>query len=336
MATMASNPLRQSGAVLLTVLIVLTMLVLLIASAHSILSSRLDLAQSAKALVDNKALVQGKIHELTYLAATQRFTVAGLSTGKNKEGLIRLDGNWTQTLTFDEYRLDSFPYTEQVGNKMLHFRMQAENGLIPINTQSSFWLEKWLEGYGENVSTNQKYKDTLLDYIDADEDVRAAGAERLSYPKQFPMPLPTNYFVQDCSELSLIPHWTDLIERFPSIANECSTEYSSSLNINAIPPSLLSRLWPEKKEQFLSKRAANQWFTSVDSLTLVVNNLDLNQELLYRFATNDALILEASAKGYSETRKVELGTGLLPPFTFSVTSITLDDTWPSTQSSNEL
>lgn len=320
---MAYKENKQSGAVLLTVLIVLTMLTLLIASAHSILSSRLKLAQQAKALVDSKALVQGKINQLTYLAATQRFTAAGISRGRNKDRLTRLDGQWNFALTYDEYRLDSYPYSEQKGNKTLQFSLQAVNGLIPVNTESDFWLDQWLEGYGINVTNSQKYKDTLLDYIDADYDARAAGAEQMSYPKKYPMPLPTNYFLQDCSELSLMPHWSELIETNPNIINECSTGYSSALNINAIPASLLTKLWPEKKEQILAKREENVWFSSLDNLTLVVNNLDLNRELLYRFSSDGSLIIKVSADSYSETRKVELGTGLLPPFTFFVTSLEL-------------
>ena len=155
---MAYNNNKQSGAVLLTVLIVLTMLTLLIASAHSILSSRLELAQQAKALVDSKALVQGKINQLTYLAATQRFTAAGISTGRNKDRLTKLDGQWNFSLTYDEYRLDSYQYSEQKGNRTLQFSLQAVNGLIPVNTESDFWLDQWLEGYGINVTNSQKYK----------------------------------------------------------------------------------------------------------------------------------------------------------------------------------
>lgn len=310
----------QKGAILLTVLIVMVMLVLLVSASNSIISKRLDSAKQGKSLVVKKALVNGKINEIAYLAATQRFTRAGISTGKNKEKLIRNDGQWAFSITGDEMRVDGTKMSQDSDEYTLDYQIQAENGLIPINTGSAFWQNKWLLSYDINYTQMQKYIDTLHDYIDADSNIRAAGAENRSYESSRTYSLPTNYFIQDCSELSLIINWSDLVENNRSIINECSTELSSSLNINAIPKPLLQRLWPEKSAQILNKRNRNEWFVNIDDLGFVINDLDLNNELLYRFSMNDSIIVSASTGGYSETRKIELGAGFTQPFSFHSSS----------------
>lgn len=315
---------RQSGAILLTVLIVMTMMIVLIATASSIMSNRISLAYEAKEQLSKKALVQSKINELTYLAATQRFTAAGLSTGQNTDKLVQTDGQWLFRTTGDELRIDGFEYSETVSEQdksKLSFVLQSENGLIPLNTASDFWLTQWLEGYNVAQSQRQKYIDTIHDYIDADSTPRAAGAERDDYQHITTMDLPTNYFIQDCAELALMPHWRELAVEYPSLLQECSTEYLSSLNINAVPPALLKRLWPDKAGQILIKRSAGDWLNSIEDLSLIVNDLDLNNELLYRFAANSSLIITVRFDGYTETRSVDFGVGLEKPFTLKVASV---------------
>lgn len=310
----------QKGAILLTVLIVMVMLVLLVSASNSIISKRLDSAQQGKNLVIKKALVNGKINEIAYLAATQRFTRAGISTGKNKEKLIRKDGQWVFSITGDEMRVDGTKMSQDIYEYTIDYQIQAENGLIPINNGSAFWVTKWLAGYGISYTQTQKYIDTLHDYIDADSNIRAAGAEDRSYRGSQTYSLPTNYFIQDCSELSLIINWSDLVENNQSIINECSTELSSSLNVNAIPKGLLARLWPTKSAQILNKRDRNEWFISIEDFGFVINDLDLNNELLYRFSMNDSIIVSAATEGYMESRKIELSAGLMKPFSFHATS----------------
>lgn len=315
---------HQSGAILLTVLIVMTMMIVLIATASSIMSNRITLAYEAKEQIFKKALVQAKINELTYLATTQRFTAAGLSTGQNRDKLVRKDGNWLFRTTGDELRIDGFEYSEIVNEKnkpKLLFVLQSENGLIPLNTASNFWLTKWLESYNIDESQRQKYIDTLHDYIDADLIPRAAGAEDESYQHITTMDLPTNYFIQDCAELALMPHWSELSVEHPSLLQECSTEYLSSVNINATPPALLKKLWPDKAGQILIKRSSGNWLNSIEDLRLIVNHLDLSNELFYRFAANSSLIITVRFDGYTETRSVDFGVGLEKPFTFKIASV---------------
>ena len=315
---------RQGGAILLTVLIVMTMMILLIATASSIMSNRIILAYEAKEQLYKKALVQSKINELTYLATTQRFTAAGLSTGQNRDRLVQIDGQWRFSTTGDELRIDGFEYTETVNEKekaQLSFFLQSENGLIPLNTSSEFWLTRWLEGYNVDESQRQKYIDTLHDYIDADLIPRAAGVERDGYQHITTIDLPTNFFIQDCAELSLMPYWDELAVEYPSLLQECSTEYLSSLNINAVPAALLKRLWPDKAGQILIKRSSGNWFNSIEDLSLIVNDLDLSNELLYRFAANSSLIITVRFDGYTETRSVDFGVGLEKPFTLKTASV---------------
>ena len=322
---MKSNHEKQEGAVLLTVLVVMTMMIVLIATASSIMNSRIEVAYDAKQLIEKKAAVHGKLNELIYLASTQRFTSAGMSTGKNKERLVQIDGQWRYRITNDELRIDGFEYSEEQkdkSQKALTYSLQSGNGLIPLNTSSEFWLERWLEAYGIQSSQRQKYIDTLHDYIDADSIARAMGAESDDYVNISTINLPTNYFIQDCAELTLMLHWDELLQNNESMVQECSTEYVSSLNINAIPPALLKKLWPSKAEQIVRRRAAGEWFTNIDDLALIVNDLDLTNELLYRFASNSSLIITVEQEGYSVTTKAVFGVGLEQPYTMVASSVT--------------
>lgn len=317
---------RQTGAVLLTVLVVMTMIILLVATASTIMNSRLNMAYDAKRLIEKKAIVHEKMNEIIYLASTQRFTVAGLSTGKNIERLSQLNGQWLYSQTNDELRVDGFTNKEQVSiagreESTLFYALQSGNGLIPVNTSSSFWLEKWLTSHDIGTSQRRKYIDTLHDYIDSDSSTRPMGAEYMDYPQNTPMALPTNYYMQDCSELSLLQNWDELTKKEPSILQECSTEYGSSLNINAIPERLLVKLWPEKAEQIMRKRTNGEWFLNIEGISLILNDVYPQDELLYRFATNRSLLVAVSFEGYTRTARVEFGQGLQKPFSMTASSI---------------
>lgn len=304
----------QQGAVLLTVIIVMMMIILLIATAHNVMANRIEQAIEAKALIDQKSLVNGKINELAYLAATQRFTIAGLSTGSNSERLVRLDGQWVYRTTGDELRVDGYLYRDEYKGRPISYELQAGNGLIPINTSSTFWLSKWLDSLKIKDSQKQKYIDALHDYIDTDSTARAAGIEHYS-DAPTGVPIPTNYFLQDCAELKLIKSWRELVQKDNQLVKECGTEPTSSLNINGLPAPLLAQLWPQKAHRILEKRENGEWFQGIEDLSLIINDLDLNNELLYRFSTNTSLILRVSSKDYTKTIKIEFGIGLQKPFT---------------------
>ena len=118
---------------MLAVLAIAAVMSLLVGYASSTLNQRLELAQASLAKLKEIAVVEAKANELTYLIATQRVTVAGVSKGINASGLVREDDLWMKSTVGDEIRADGFLY--KLAD--FEFSIQNEAGLIPINSSNT-------------------------------------------------------------------------------------------------------------------------------------------------------------------------------------------------------
>ena len=206
---------QQRGAILLSVLIISVILAILISTATTLMQSRFSIAENSQLLLREKAATYSKINELAYLVSTQRITPAGVSTGKNTQALARNDdAQWLFTFTGDEIRADGVKNTEQVNGTSVNFSIQADNGLIPLNTSEQFWLKTWLSSYGLAPVEQARLADSLADYADSDDWVRPSGAESNAYRGQANMP--PNFLLQQCTELHAIQHWSDFLAQHPS------------------------------------------------------------------------------------------------------------------------
>ena len=256
---------KQTGAVLLAVLVVLMILSFVLLSLSSVLDARLIVAQNSQTLMWDKADAYAKSQQLTYLLATQRLTVAGVSRGENKEGLQKREGLWVRSISGDEIRTDSHVYKEEEG---LSYYVQNELGLIPVNSRNQFWLKRWLSSKTNSFGEINKLADTLHDYADADELQKSAGAERRQYDT-LDMPTPPNFLLQTCAELKRIIPWRALLSDHPKMLSECSLERVGRLNINAIPISLWRSLWPSTASTVADMRNNNVWFTRASDIEAI-------------------------------------------------------------------
>lgn len=269
---------KQKGAALLAVLVVAVVLVVMLGVASALMQQRLTLANASKQMLSDHAAVYAKANQLTYLLVTQRWTFAGVSQGLNTKGFERNeDGLFLQPLTGDELRMDGFEYQTDEG---LKFSLQNENGLLPINSASPYWLKRWLKGKGYSAPEQARFADSLADYADGDQWSRPGGAEVSSYEKA-KMPPPRNYLLQHCGELALVYGWPPLLAEHPEIISHCSLRRTPTLNINAVPPQLWAALWPESAERLTYNRASGRWFTSFEQAYLVEPGLLLESQDLY-------------------------------------------------------
>lgn len=250
---------RQQGVALLSVLVTSMILILLVASASTLMERRLEIAQTSINQLKQKAAVYKKQQELTYLITTQRITFAGVSRGINKAGLTKIDGMWTTSLVGDEIRADGFINKETVDGQPISFSIQADNGLMPVNTSDRFWQHLWLSANGISYSDVSLYLDPLSDYADSDQWSGAAGAEAPTYLKEN-LPAPPNYLLQSCTELNNIYRWSNLLKNKPGMVSECSLSRNASVNINAVPLSLWAKMWPNSLENVTQNRERGIWF----------------------------------------------------------------------------
>ena len=308
----------QKGAALLAVLVVAVIMIVLLAVASRTLQSRLVVAEQSKQKMQDSALVYAKINELSYLIATQRVTLAGVSQGLNPRGLLKDNENrWLYAVVGDEIRADGFTY--QQGNG-LEYSVQNTAGLIPVNSSGQYWLKRWLQGYGNSVIQQAKYADILADYADADNWRRPGGAEIAEYKKAEMGSTPANFLLQSCNELWRLPGWRELLINNTAMLQQCSLRRSDRLNINAVPINLWQLLWPATANNIAQQRAKGLWlFTYADIIAAEPSLLLLNEQKISPVAGKVfKLQVKKGAALYSTL--IELGVSQLTPVTFKSTS----------------
>lgn len=303
---------RQKGAVLVTVLVVVVALTLLIATSTLLLQKKLEVGTASKQQANEILAVHAKASQLKYLLATQRTSLAGLGTGKNKAGYQRLDGFWRSRLTYDEIRADSFEYNEEVNRVPITFSLQAENGLIPVNTGQLLWLDKLFSSQNIQAINTTKLKDRLLDYIDNDDWTRPTGAEVFEYEKAN-LPAPLNYLLPNCNSLANIDTWRQYTEKHGLILDYCKISRAPILNFNAIPEVVLNTLFPNRVTQVLARRNAGQWYMNHSDVIANVPEVANIPEPYFTFIEDTYFTFRVSAAHYTETWYVVRGSGDSPP-----------------------
>lgn len=304
---------NQRGAALLSALVVSVVLVLLVSVTASVMETRLSLAENSIEQFEGLTKVYQKEQELIYYIATQRKTFAGVSTAKNSAGQARFDGMWLNQLTGDEIRVDGYVNEEVIDDIDVKYSIQAENGLIPVNTSDATWRNLWYRAYELDISDISILEDMLVDYADADEWAKPAGAERAAY-KKADKPTPPNYLLQSCDELRNILIWDKVTKQNPSMLGECALSRVARLNLNAVPLSMWRKLWPDSYSTIANARVSGQWITNESEALSVSPNL-LQIPPVYMFYKGlNSYIISIEAGGARSTLKVVTQKGLRPPY----------------------
>lgn len=296
----------------MAVLIVAVVMVVLLGVAATSIQERLLLATKAKAHLQDRAQVNSKVNELTYLIATQRVTPAGISQGTNSQGLQRnLEGYWLLNIVGDEIRHDNHVYSHESG---LAYAIQNTAGLIPLNVAKQFWLKRWLQAKGYSHAQQSRYGDTLADYADPDNWSRPAGAELSSY-KNGLFTQPANFLLQSCSELWKVMGWQALLLKEPEILSLCSLSRSETLNLNAVPLQLWQVLWPNSAAKIAKQRQQGKWLLSDADTLFVEPALLYVVEDYVSTQGGQQFHVQVNKNGAKVSLEIALGSGLKTPFT---------------------
>jgi general secretion pathway protein K len=297
------------GAALLAVLIVAVVMVVLLGVASKMLEGRLSLAEDSQAYLQGQARLYAKANELVYLFATERQTAAGLSQGLSTASPVNFDVLRSASLPYgDELRTDGYIYTDEQG---MTFFIQNQEGLLPINSSSAYWLKKWLKSQDYSRVKQSQFADTLADYADADKIRRAAGGEKLSYQGETG---PRDFLLQSCSELWLVTGWDALLNSHTNLLEQCSLRRGARLNLNAVPLSLWQVLWPNTAEKLKTQRQQGHWFRSERDILALEPSLLTVPEDYYSYLGGAGFRLHLLQDGAALKMHIQTGRGANPAF----------------------
>ncbi|WP_416305713.1 general secretion pathway protein GspK [Neptunicella sp. SCSIO 80796] len=309
---MAYLKLKNQGAALIAVLIISIVLVVLMGVTSKLMDSRLQLAQQSRQMFRDQAAVYAKANELTYLLSTQRMTVAGISQGTAKANMERNDdGLFIHPVVGDELRVDGYQYRSDSAG--VEYSIQNENGLIPVNTSTQYWIRRWLKGQGYNIVEQAKLADILADYADADDWRRPGGAEKNEYAAQ-KQSAPANFLLQSCTELQQLVGWQEVLKLHPEFMRYCSLRRSAGVNINAIPVSLWQAIWPQSAAQLAKLREKNGWFIRASEVNLVEPTFINEIEEMYSPLGGYTFDISVQKNAVALTKRISIGSNLIPPF----------------------
>lgn len=254
---------KQKGAVLVAVLVIAVVITLLLSTTSIVMSNRLVLAADMTRLTNDKIAMHASMQELIYLASTQRKTKVGISRGTAQ---FKQD----DTVWGDEIRIDGHPYTMDVNGIKVTYSVQAETGLLAINTQGGFLFREFLAQQGLSELQARRLADALYDFADENTQRRALGAEEREYKALNEISqiisYPTNYLLQSPEELRLIKHWEEFFVEHPNVYQFFSLRRQSDINFNAMPIALWQVLWPHRADKIASQRNQGKWFNSFSEL----------------------------------------------------------------------
>lgn len=302
----------QKGIVLLAVLGVTVALTLLITAATTMMQRQLAIGEVAKQKFHQKAAVHKKSQELVYLIATQRITRAGVSKGVNQLGSNKVDGRFVSLFSGDEIRVDGFQYKETINGVSITYSIQAADGLIPVNMSDQLWLKMWLNSYGIDSFSVKKLSDNLADYADEDSWARPLGGEASSYEVTG---YPTNFLLQKCSELHNVRFWDEVIFAYEIDISNCNITRNASINVNAMPSSLLKKIIPDKWQYLLQKRAENNWLVTKDDVIKQIPRFTLMSDDYVEVVSDGRFTVNVESTFTSSSINVDRGRERASPFT---------------------
>jgi len=293
---------RQSGVVLLAVLVLMIIVTMLVSTASQLLNRNIELAQRAKISLEDAAAVRAMAAKLSYILAVQRLTNAGISAGTNIQAYeTDEDGFFVLETTGDEIRIDGFWYFDQQTN--VEYKIQSNSGLIGINSRDQIWIRKWLETTDLSMLAVNQLLDSLADYADENDDLRAAGAERdQDYP-------PLNYLLQRCEQLYSVKHWGLFLAKHPAFLADCSTRRTASLNVNTMPVALWNRLMPTSVDKLNEQRNAGVWFARSQDAVFVEPSLQNISDEYFAVKGEEGYRITVRRNNTVVTHSLEIGTG---------------------------
>ncbi|MGV8923867.1 MAG: hypothetical protein ACOH1L_11065 [Thermomonas sp.] len=247
-----------------------------------------------RASVDDLLAIQGTRDALIYLGLTRPMTRAGLPTreldkAERASRLLQEFGGMDFNPRGSELRLDGTQYN---GLPDTRFAVQDEAGLYPLTLPAPYSLDRFLAEQGIKREGIANLRDSLLDYIDADDLRLLQGAETREY-HEADLPPPPNRRLRLPDELHRVLGWNRLPEALRQhLAEVATVYYVGGLNLNTAPAALLPAFLsgcPQTCEAFQARRAQKPFQSSREVETLLGVRLPGDSMTEYRFAPSQNL-----------------------------------------------
>ena len=204
-------------------------------------------AGTVQAEADQAVETYGTAQTLLYLLSTRDMTRAGLPT----KAIDRADysariledfGALDTDPVGGEIRMDGSPYQ---GLPDTGFSIQDTAGLLGVTWAVPDIADLVLATVPELRAEAPRLRDTLLDYVDEDDEVRPNGAEAVQYRNAGRDYGPANRMLTSPVELARVLGW----ERVPKdvlakVESVISTYYLGPYNINTLPANVLAAIVP--------------------------------------------------------------------------------------------
>ena len=257
---------------------------------------RVRQASAAHRHLEDELAVWSTRDTLLYIASTREMTLAGLTVeplSDERRAMRLLDdmGSLIRDPIGGELRLDGSPYQ---GLRNTRFAIQDEAGLYPVVWPGDAALDAFLVAEGVPAEQAPHLRDTLLDYIDADDLNRLNGAESRDYEREH-LPPPPNRRLLAPSEILRPMGWSALPaalrEKLPGIV---TPYYSGSVNLNTVPRELLP-VWipgcPQTCDRLVEARRQAPFVSGFDVQSRLGIVLPGDEAVGYRFIADRALRL---------------------------------------------
>ena len=297
------GPRKSQGGFVLVSVVVVSALLLILAGVFNFFAEReIEGAIRAKNLLANKLDQKSTEQTLLYLVATHRYTRAGLSLAQEDERDYIVDGDVYTKPVGEEMRLDGTPYIG-VGSTVYYIRDLS--GAFPLNTVDPSHLESLLSAWEADIVTRRGLVDSLLDYIDVDQNERLHGAE-----KQADGFAPKNDLLRTVPEIRRVRGWAKWLDSHPGFDPEAllSVNLVSYINVNTLPAEHFKYLFsPTDVELEATLEERKQFsFQSVDDIEKTSGEALELDDLYFRFFPSNRLrfTIMSSDSQYSSTMAV--------------------------------
>jgi general secretion pathway protein K len=262
----------ERGVALLLALLVLTLLTALILEFDA--EARREYREAAAFRDNYKASMLTRAAVQAARAALHQDFLRDKQTGDKYDGLT------------DLWAIPIKNYT--IGDGLLNAQIQDERGKLNLNDLAASGDDPIklkartdrVRRLFELLHINPDLVDTLVDWIDQDDNPQPAGAESVYYQSQRPPYRAANAPLQALGDLKLIKGFTpDIVDRLSPFVTVYPTEGGAPVNINTAGVAVIQALDPEITQTIASEIVQGRPFKTKEDLNRIGSFVDIGAKL---------------------------------------------------------
>ena len=306
------HPSHQRGFVLAVTLWILAAITIVAAMISLWALEGVRDATTIRDDADEELAIYGTTQTALYVAATRDVTRAGLpikriDRAEYSKRLLEEFGALRRDPVGGEIWLDDQPYE---GIAPARFSIQDETGLLGLLWAEQGFAQRLIESDPSLAAQSGGLRDSLLDYIDEDDDRRPLGAEAVEY-RNAGRDAPANRRLMTPLELRSVLGWEKLEPaQLARLQNLVSPFYMEAFNLNTAPESAMA-LWiagcPDTCRSIISQRGQQPFVNTQDLQDRTGITLPGDAPTSFRFLAGNVLRLSVwGASGHGRRLHIRL------------------------------